>query len=602
MKINLALIIIFCLGYSCQKITNKSTISNFDSLESQQQWTLVKDTNSSGNLDFTTGENGQAARISYDVTSGGNWVGAKIRIDNLPEDALGVSFKVKCNGASSVWVYLNDSLQNRFEYRLCRSLSEMNETGWQRRFLSFSALPDSVRGDKKAWFDKNALKTLTIVIEPRMDPWYPQLRWFPEPKGQMEFDDVNWVTNYDEPIVFIKNSDEKLPGKKPWERTGICSYPTENDFTGEYSIPSIGFSIFRNDLHWNAVEKTKGVYDFSEYDKMVSIAEAHSARTLLILCYSNELYVKEGLPPVTPMQIDAYCKYCAEAARHFNGRKVDFEIWNEPNYSRFWRPSANAAHFANLMRPAIDSVRKNNAEAKIISGGTAGIDWRFVDSLGVKGALKGLDGIGFHPYRTGSPESFSEDLVCQRWLLKKYFNTEPEEWATEYGASSSWYGNGLQDSTLLMQARIDVRAMLANWIAGFDATMKYNFYAEGDSVDDEQNYGIVWSNLQPRPSYFAHKALRNFTENRHWKGQIKCSNPNAYALQFDGDADRILILWTSAGKLDIDQAGYKTSFILPEKPISVFNFLGKEIPIPEKKYGKWSIEAGGEVVYVVVKK
>ena len=253
------------------------------------------------------------------------------------------------------------------------------------------------------------------------------------------------------------------------------------------------------------------------------------------------------------------------------------------------------------MRPAIDSVRKANADAKIISGGTAGIDWRFIDSLGVKCALKGLDGIGFHPYRKGSPESFSEDLACQRWLLKRYFDKKPEEWVTEYGASSSWYGNGLQDSTLLIQARIDVRAMLANWIAGFDATMKYNFYAEGDSVDDERNYGIVWSNLQPRPSYFAHKALRKFTENREWKGQLSCSNPNAYALQFDGEANRVLILWTSAGKLDKDIPGYKTSFILPEKPVSIFNFLGKEISVPEKKNGKYIVEAGGEVVYVVLK-
>jgi hypothetical protein len=310
-----------------------------------------------------------------------------------------------------------------------------------------------------------------------------------------------------------------------------------------------------------------------------------------------------------PKDYKEWSKLVTSTIKHFNDRFGEsvvsnwyFEVWNEPNFSRFWRPSANAAHFANLMRPAIESVRKANAEAKIISGGTAGIDWRFVDSLGVKGALKGLDGIGFHPYRKGSPESFSEDLACQRWLLKRYFKVMPEEWASEYGASSSWYGNGLQDSTLLMQARIDVRAMLANWIAGFDATMKYNFYAEGDSVDDERNYGIVWVNLKPRPSYFALKALRNFTKNRDWKGPLKCYNSNAYALQFDGEADRVVILWTSAGKLDSDQAGYKTSFILPEKPIAVFDFLGKELPIPEKENGKWTVEAGGEVVYAVFAK
>ena len=44
-----------------------------------------------------------------------------------------------------------------------------------------------------------------------------------------------------------------------------------------------------------------------------------------------------------------------------------------------------------------------------------------------------------------------------------------------------------------------------------------------------------------------------------------------------------------------------SSFILPEKPSSIFNFLGKEIPVSEKQNGKWTVEARGEVVYVVIK-
>ncbi|MGL6267462.1 MAG: hypothetical protein ACRC2O_06030, partial [Chitinophagaceae bacterium] len=170
----------------------------------------------------------------------------------------------------------------------------------------------------------------------------------------------------------------------------------------------------------------------------------------------------------------------------------------------------------------------------------------------------------------------------------------------EYGASSSWYGNGIVDSTFLWQARIDVRALLANWIAGFNASMKYSFYAEGDTTDNERNYGIVSVQNIPRPSYFAFKTLRKFTENRVWKGQIKCFNPNAYALQFDGKNDKMLILWTSAANINNDQAGYFTQFELSQKPVSVFNYLGKELAVPKQQNGKWTIETGGEIVYVLL--
>lgn len=601
MKQIVSIAILLWVVYSCNSENNKSCISNFDSPESQQEWTLVKDAKTTGNLDFTSGENGQAAHLTYDVSTGGKWVGAKIKIAQTPNDALGLSFKVKCNGASSIWVYLTDSLQNRFEYKLYRSLADMDETGWQRRFLSFSALPDSVRGNKKALFSKNALKSIDVLIEPTMDNWYPKLRWFVEPKGEMLFDDLNWVTNYNEPIALIDNVDEKHTSKNPWDKTGICANTTEKEFEGEYTVPSVGFSIFRNDLTWSQIEKKKGKYDFSEFDKMVSLAEAHSMRSLLILDYSNDFYTKDNIAPVSKTELDAYTRYCAAAARFFKGRKVDFEIWNEPNYYPFWKPKPNAANYANMLIQAADSVRKNNAEAKIISGGTAGICVRFIDSLGVAGALKGVDGIGFHPYRKGSPESFSDDLASQRYVLKRYFDKNPGEWATEYGVTSSWYGNGLADSTQQWQARIDVRFVLASWLAGFEASMKYSFYATGDAVSDE-NYGIVSPDGQPRPPYFALKTLRNFTENRNWMGQLKCTNPNAYALQFDGEKDRVLILWTSAGKQDKDIPGYKTRFVLAQKPTALYTLMGKEIPVPEEQNGKYTVEAGGEVVYVVFAK
>lgn len=570
---------------------------NFEKLD--KNWTFVADKGAIGNLDLMTRNQIIQAKLIYDITQKGSWVGAEFQLKELPQTAVGFSFKVKCSGSSSIWAFISDSTGNRFEYRLCRTLTELDEAQWQNRFLSFDALPDSIKGDKKAIFKKNKIKSIAIVVEPRMDPWYPSCRWIPEPKGEMWFSEVKWVTNYSESIELLAKNKNSIPSSGIWKKTGVCIHSlSEKEFQGNYSLPSVGFSIVRNDLRWNDVEKTKGVYDFSEFDKKVAIAEAHSIHTIIILCSSNQLYNEALLPPVTQPQIDAFTRFCGAAAKYFKGRNVSFEIWNEPNYKIFWKPMPNALNFANLLRPAIDSIRNNNLEVKIISGGTAGIDWRYIDSLGVKGALKGLDGIGFHPYRHGSPESFSDDLACQRWILKKYFNVLPEEWSTESGSSSSWYGNGLSDSTLLIQASCDVRVLLSSWMAGFEASLKYELYARGDSIDDEANYGIVSPDFKPRPSYFALKTLRNYTENRIWQGRLKYTNPNAYALQFDGKDDKILILWTSAGKLDKDIPGYKTRFELQQKPLAVYNYLGEKILVPKKENGKWTIEVAGEPTYI----
>jgi hypothetical protein len=384
----------------------------------------------------------------------------------------------------------------------------------------------------------------------------------------------------------------------------VCTDLVQADSLKQSLLTSAGFSVVRSDLHWSRVEQVKGIYNFSYYDSMVSKAERYSIRTILILVYSNDLYTKAGSPPTTPEQIDAYTRFCAAAAKHYNGRtSVDFEVWNEPNLFIFWRPLPDALKFSRLLLPAVDSVKKYNSTAKVITGGTAGIDWRFIDSLGVTGALRNVDALGIHPYRTGSPETLSEDLLCLRWLAKKYFTDYPHEWATEFGASSSNYGIGLSNETQLWQARIDVRALLANWLAGFTYATKYalsNYCI--DSANVECNYGIMSPALEPRPSYPAIQTLHKLTSNRSWVGRMPTQNSNAYALQFSGENDDLFILYTSAGNKEVDSTGYKTRFLFPTKPLEVYSYLGKSLPLPPTLNNTWPIEVDGELIYAIIPK
>ncbi len=208
----------------------------------------------------------------------------------------------------------------------------------------------------------------------------------------------------------------------------------------------------------------------------------------------------------------------------------------------------------------------------------------------------------------GSPESLSEDLLCLRWLLKKRRSTGFSEWATEYGAASSNYGNGHAEAAQRWQARLDVRAVLANWLAGFPISMKYEFFtdAKNDPIDNESNYGIIDRAAGPaktllrRPSYQAIRTLKQYTDNRTYAGRLTTKNTLAYGLQFEGKSDRLLILWTSAGKLDTDSLAHQTRFLLPQKPLALYSYLGQALPIPAHSGRHWPVEAGGAIVYALL--
>jgi len=594
-------IVLLCSSISTVFAESNLSIGDFDNKKNQLKWTLVKDLNAKGELNFTTRKYGKTANLSWDVTAGGRWIGAEKQLLQIPTDAKGIRLKIKTSGVSTAWLYLSDSLGIYSKYRLSRSLTDLHEGEWFSQTVSLSTHPDSLLRGKFDSDFKKKLRSITIAIEPRMDPWYPQIRWLPQPKGEMWFDDVEWIMNYNETLKFITKPVLEVPTSNLWGRTGVCTHFENGDLNQPDSLKSVGFNAVRADILWTLVEKEKGKYDYKLFDSIVRIAESRNIRSLLILDYSNSLYTKDKLPPLSDNEIQAFGKYCATTARFFKNRAVDFEVWNEPNLKYTWNPVPNALQFSKLLKVAVDSVKNANPKAKVISGGTAGIDWRFIDSLGVSGALKRVDGIGIHPYRMGSPESFSEDLLALRWLTKKYFDNYPAEWATEYGATSSNYGEGFSLAAQQWQARIDVRALLSNWLAGFAYSHKYEFFTWGnDPKDNENHYGIFGQDLKARPSYKAIKELKHLTQNRQFVGRLKTINSGAYALQFNGKNDKLIVLYTSVGKLSNDTTGYKTRYLLPKKPKVLYNIYGKEFSTSKDKDGKWPVEADGEVVYAII--
>lgn len=99
-------------------------------------------------------------------------------------------------------------------------------------------------------------------------------------------------------------------------------------------IVTIGAKFIRRGFYWFKVEKEKGKYDFTEYDRILQDADDNGIRVLACLYGSNKLYEDDKRGGIqTEEGRKGFANFAAALASHFKERGIIFEIWNEPNLS-----------------------------------------------------------------------------------------------------------------------------------------------------------------------------------------------------------------------------------------------------------------------------
>ena len=111
-------------------------------------------------------------------------------------------------------------------------------------------------------------------------------------------------------------------------------------------ITALTEEIRKGNVAKQQIEAKKGQYDFSAYDRLLATCDQHHIRAILILDYSNKFYDND-LSPNSEEGRAAFAKWAAESVKHFKGRSVLWEMYNEPNI-QFWRPAPKVEDYIKL--------------------------------------------------------------------------------------------------------------------------------------------------------------------------------------------------------------------------------------------------------------
>jgi hypothetical protein len=305
-----------------------------------------------------------------------------------------------------------------------------------------------------------------------------------------------------------------------------------------------GISSVRVWFSWAQVESARGEFDWGAVDQVVA-ANADGGLTTLPFLFGTPSWAAsddgcEGsecisFGPRSEETRSAFARFAAAAVRRYGPRGAfwdqrrglpyrpieNWQIWNEPNLSSFYRPAVDPIGYASLVQAATLRIRHADPRATVLLAGLSGTETNskristsaFLTQLySVPGIAASFDGIAVHPYSRNVRGTL--DQIEAARSIAALHGDHPDLYVTELGWSSAGKRRWGLVKTPDGQARL-LRLTLTSLLDNADRLdlRAVYWYAWRDT---ERGQGVCgwcpWSGLidrvgRPKPAYWELRAL-----------------------------------------------------------------------------------------------
>jgi polysaccharide biosynthesis protein PslG len=346
----------------------------------------------------------------------------------------------------------------------------------------------------------------------------------------------------------------ELPGLVLPDGLGVNIHFTDPRAGEMNMLAQGGFRWIRMDFAWQSMERTKGTYDFSAWDRLMKVLEAKHIRAVFILNYSNPLY-DDGMSPASDEGRAAFARWAAAAAHHFRGRGILWEMYNEPNLNRFWKPKSDVQQYIKLALEVGKAMRRAEPRELYVGPATSRIDFKFLEPCFQSGLLEYWSAVSVHPYRGRGPESAAAEYAQLREMIAKYApkGKNIPILSGEWGYSSASKGIGVDT-----QGKYLPRQWLTNVSNGVRLSIWYDWHDDGEDPNEREfHFGTVYFPYlehktpvyRPKPAYLAAKTLTRELSGYCFRERLAIGGDDDYVLAFckDGDPQKVRwAAWTTA--------------------------------------------------------
>jgi plastocyanin len=289
-------------------------------------------------------------------------------------------------------------------------------------------------------------------------------------------------------------------------------------------LQAAGVTWVRIDMGWPSIQED-GRGDISDWyvERIDFAVDAARARGMQILgtLSGTPSWANGGNPRNVPPDDPADYGWAAQwVASHFRGRVAAFEVWNEPNSTRFW--TGSVTRYVDVLRAAYPRFKAGDPDVKVVLGGPANKDTAWIGAAYEAGAKGFFDVMGLHSYMSPSdlpPETDNGTIWTLAGVsrvldvMEDHGDGSKEIWFTEYGWSShpnsGSEANWDRGVTQAQQADYLVRSLrfLGTHRPYVTQVFWYEERNETSGGVHEDNFGLLTSDLVEKPAYAAAKAF-----------------------------------------------------------------------------------------------
>jgi hypothetical protein len=322
-------------------------------------------------------------------------------------------------------------------------------------------------------------------------------------------------------------------------------------------IRSSGLSVVRWGVAWQAVEASPGTYDWTEPDRFFAQVAAVKLKSIVILGLGNRLY---DSPPTSAASIAAFAAFAAAAARRYRGAGVTWEIWNEPDLTRFWPPKPDLSAYGRMAAAACVAIKRQDPQAVVIGPASAQIpDPRenagrnLVAKLQASGAWACFDAVSAHFYHLSRwrPQPKPSEVApiaaaASRWLSAGAGSRAPRRLlCTEWGYS--WFGAPSPD-----RADDLIKMVVLNGLNGVPLTILYQWRDHAvDPEDPEDHFGLLDSGGRDKGGLARLTGFLRSAGDYRVTERLRLGHPADYVVLLQRpDGARRLLAWSEARGLD----------------------------------------------------
>jgi hypothetical protein len=509
-------------------------IDNFEAADAFATWRFNNGSEfpgATGSMAAVAGHPGRGLSLTYDFSRGGLYVAALRSFPPVTAVAIRLSARVPEDAVLGVRV--RDATGQWLVYQVQRALAPLGGGAWFRTVVELGRT-DSYWSGANDGIVHGAIDSLWVTVGSSGL----------QKQGSVAVDQIEVLDTLDTSIDLTRVAVAPSPFEARSLMNGLgVAIHSLTDAKGLDVVKHSGLKWVRTHLTWSYVERTRGVYDWSQFDGLLRLLDARGLRVLFILAYSNPLY--GGGPPVSAEASAAFAAYAKAAAQHYAGRGVHFEVWNEPD-AGFWEPTDPVA-YARVAKLAIDAVHAGNPGAQVSTGGLSWFDLDYLNAALQAGVGARADAIGIHPYRkVAPPESVADDVPRARALIAR-IGRSPPLWDTEWGYSTLQFGPANSADARRRQAAMAVRRMVSARLVGFPLALWYNTRDDATLAHDSPHnqFGLLGADGSEKPVLLALRTLGGTARTRTLAGVLEVGQPLLNGVRFDGASDAIWMIWSA---------------------------------------------------------